>query len=85
MRRHGMTSLSGVLALEELAKGDRTMTSLARACQITTAAMTGSVDRLELRRLVCRINALGDRRLTMVKLTEHGRAVWDDFTKGEAV
>jgi DNA-binding MarR family transcriptional regulator len=55
-----------------------TVTRLARLSQISRAAMTHRIDRLEARGLVARQTHEIDRRAVLVSLTEAGRSAVDD-------
>lgn len=60
---------------ELLHEGPQRPTALARRAGITSASMTGQLDRLELAGLVVRQNDPGDRRSVLVVLTDNGRSV----------
>lgn len=55
------------------ANGPSSLASLSRYLNVTPANMTGLVDRLEKKGLVKRTRKIGDRRVTIVELTEEGR------------
>ncbi|MDP3791749.1 MAG: MarR family transcriptional regulator [Candidatus Omnitrophota bacterium] len=62
------------LAIMELIhkSGELNMSDMARSMNVTTAAMTGIVDRLVREGYVARISVPNDRRVIMVKLTAKG-------------
>lgn len=53
--------------------GATSLAMLGRILNVTSANMTGLVDRLEKKGLVRRARKEGDRRVTMVELTEEGK------------
>jgi DNA-binding MarR family transcriptional regulator len=67
-------SHSELVALEHLTAGPVGPAELARLLEVTTAAATGIVDRLEARGHVERVADPHDRRRTSVHVTESGRA-----------
>jgi DNA-binding MarR family transcriptional regulator len=67
-------SHSELVALEHLMRGPVGPAELARLLEVTTAASTGIVDRLEHRGHVTRVADATDRRRTSVHLTDSGRA-----------
>jgi DNA-binding MarR family transcriptional regulator len=67
-------SHSELVALEHLTSGPVGPAELARLLEVTTAASTGIVDRLEARGHVARVADPHDRRRTSVHLTDSGRA-----------
>lgn len=58
-------------------RGESSMSDLASALSVTTAAMTGVVDRLVRDGYVIRASDPGDRRVVRVKLTARGTKVVD--------
>lgn len=73
VRRSGLTETE-LVALEHLTLGAVGPAELARRLEVTTAASTGIVDRLEARGHVQRKANSVDRRRTEVHLTDTGRA-----------
>lgn len=67
-------SHSELVALEHLTLGPMGPAELARVLEVSTAASTGIVDRLEARGHVARVADPLDRRRTSVQVTESGRA-----------
>jgi DNA-binding MarR family transcriptional regulator len=67
-------SHSELVALEHLTTGPAGPAELARLLEVTTAASTGIVDRLEARGHVARMADPSDRRRTSVEITESGLA-----------
>ena len=59
--------------------GSTTMTAIAHKLGITTAAITGTVDRLEAAGFITRNGSRMDRRVIYVHLTEKGTAALDDI------
>jgi DNA-binding MarR family transcriptional regulator len=72
-RRFGLTnSQSGVLrALHK--KSPLSLAKLSRMLYVTPSNITGIIDRLEKKGLVERMRKKGDRRVTLVELTESGQ------------
>ncbi len=69
----GKITLPQMLILDFLNKnGESKMTDIARFIGVTTAAMTGIIDRLEKYNYVLRAMDLNDRRIIKVKLTLRG-------------
>jgi DNA-binding MarR family transcriptional regulator len=65
---------STLVALCHLAEhGPTSPTELAKLCKISTAGMTGLVDRLEKKGHAMRCRVPGDRRATDVAITHRGR------------
>lgn len=67
-------SHSELVALEHLTTGPMGPAELARVLEVSTAASTGIVDRLEARGHVARVADPADRRRTSVQVTDSGRA-----------
>lgn len=63
--------------LGALAGRPRRMSDLAECSQISQTSLTGIVDRLEERGLVCRTRSDSDRRVVEVDLTVEGRATME--------
>lgn len=57
--------------------GNYTLSSIARDCFVSKAAVTGSVDALEKRKLVSRKRSTQDRRLVFVSPTPAGRKLME--------
>lgn len=77
--RHALVRRSGLgetelAALEHLVEAPSTPTELARLLEVSTAASTGIVDRLESRGHVERRAHPADRRRTTLHVTDAGRA-----------
>jgi DNA-binding MarR family transcriptional regulator len=69
----GIISLQQFLVLDALSrKGPSTMSTLARFMGVTTAAMTGIIDRLVIRHYVARADDESDRRVVRIRLTGPG-------------
>jgi DNA-binding MarR family transcriptional regulator len=65
-----------LVVLEMLTRdGESRMTDLARSINVTTAAMTGIVDRLVRDGYVIRTNDLRDRRVIKIKTTSRGARI----------
>jgi DNA-binding MarR family transcriptional regulator len=66
-------SVTSALALSVLSEFQKpSMSSLATACKVSTAAVTGIIDRMERLGLVERYRPPEDRRAVYVRLTEAG-------------
>lgn len=63
---------------------EMTMTDIARWCGHSTAAATGSIDRLEKLGYVQRAHAIDDRRKVLVRLTPKGSDLVRDLSAGIA-
>jgi DNA-binding MarR family transcriptional regulator len=75
-------SFTQTLLLAHIGKiGELTMTDISRWCGYSTAAATGTVDRLEKLGYVERIHAADDRRKVRVRLTESGTEFVQRFTQ----
>lgn len=71
---HHLTVWSERLALIQLvAEGDLPMSTLAARIGLSRAALTALVDRLETMELVTRFADAGDRRRTLLQVTDAGR------------
>ena len=64
-------------ALVKLRESNLCMSSIALICGVSTAAITGMVDRLSKKGLVKRVHSTSDRRFISVELTEKGREYAD--------
>jgi len=74
-RKFGLTgSQSGVLRNLFL-HGSLSSADLSRKLYVTPSNITGIIDRLEKKSLVERIRKVGDRRITLIRLTEAGAKV----------
>lgn len=72
----GKITLAQLLILDFLIRqGESRMTDIARFMQVTTAAMTGIIDRLVRDGYVIRVYHPEDRRIIKVKLTTKGRVL----------
>ena len=68
-------TLSQIAILDVLSRDkESTMSDMARAMNVTTAAMTGMIDRLVRDGYVARANDTDDRRVIKIKLTAKGNA-----------
>jgi DNA-binding MarR family transcriptional regulator len=72
--RAARLSHTELVALEHLTMGPVGPAELARLLEVSTAASTGIVDRLEARGHVARVADPTDRRRTSVEITDSGRA-----------
>lgn len=68
-------SVTHVLILFFLNEKSSTMNELAKEMKFSTAASTGSVDRMEKLGLVARQHADDDRRVIVASITQKGRAL----------
>ena len=72
----GRITLPQLLVLDFLSKqGDSKMTDIARFMRVTTAAMTGIVDRLVRDAYAVRVYNPEDRRIIKIKLTPQGNTL----------
>lgn len=79
-------NFSQFMTLKELARGNASVTELARVAQLNPGAMTRLLDKLEASGLVQRIADPADRRALKIHLTEQGLAIWRDINQcGERV
>ncbi len=62
-------------------EGESTMTALARYLDVTTAAVTGLIDRMVRERHPERLPDPDDRRITRVRLSAQGRGLLRKFTE----
>ena len=84
-RRHGLTGadFDVLAALRRAGPPYRlTPTAMSRSMMVSSGGMTKRLNRLETRGLVSRVPAPGDRRSTLVELTDSGRELLD-ATVGE--
>lgn len=72
------TTLIQYLILSLVEDGPRSMTALARDMTVSTAAMTGAVDRMEKLNLVKRHPSDSDRRIIEITCTGRGAALLKD-------
>lgn len=81
-RRLGISSspLSALIYLSQLSPATATATAIARHIGVSTASVTGLVDRLAKAGLVRRDHGTADRRLILVTLTAAGRAALTEIT-----
>ena len=74
-KKFGLTApQSGVLRIL-MSKGPLSSAELSRKLYVTPSNITGIIDRLELKGLVERIKKQGDRRVSLVTLTQAGEAL----------
>ena len=76
-REFGLTGpqLTVIKLLEEL--GDLSLSSLSARIKARNSTVTGIVDRMEREDLVVREQSQEDRRVTLIRLTDRGRALAD--------
>lgn len=69
----GITSLRTLLAI----RGGAThkLTDLANSVEVSSAAMTGTADRLEKAGYAVRVTVTGDRRVVRLGITEKGESI----------
>jgi DNA-binding MarR family transcriptional regulator len=80
----GKITLPQFLILENLnSQGPLTMTALASYMHVTTAAMTGIVDRLVRDGYVVRALEPNDRRIIRIKISTKGAVLVDKFNKNQ--
>src|SRR6202012_1519984 len=73
LREHGL-ALSGLKLLKALGEGDRSMREISQVLHVSPRTVTDMIDGLEGRGLVARCAHATDRRVTLLRLTEAGRA-----------
>lgn len=79
-------NFSQFMTIKELARGNASVTELARMAQLNPGAMTRLLDKLEAAGLVQRIADPADRRALKIHLTGQGLAIWRDIDQcGERV
>ena len=74
MREHDL-SAPQMLVLRLLTIGEQSSVQLARALFVSPSNMTGIIDRLEKKGLILRKKKPGDRRITLICLTEKGERI----------
>jgi DNA-binding MarR family transcriptional regulator len=72
-QKHGLTGPQLLLLRELSEKDERSVGSLAKTMSLSSATVSGIVDRLSRRGMVQRVRGGTDRRNVMVKLTDDGR------------
>ncbi len=75
---HGL-SLSQAITILLLKEESMTTSAISRKIGLTSAAMTGILDKLEAKRLLFRQRNKFDRRVVTIELTPSGRAVAFDI------
>ncbi|HDS15783.1 MAG TPA: MarR family transcriptional regulator [Proteobacteria bacterium] len=82
LRRIFNLTIPQIVTLHQLRDGGNcTAGELARKVYLSQATMTGIIDRLENRGLVCRARSFADRRRVSVQLTEEGLEVVEMMPK----
>ena len=79
----GLTTLNHIEIVKLLAAGPETMTFLAAALGVSSAALTQIADKLEGIRIVQRIRGSRDRRAVWLKLTPEGTALATKLDQAE--
>lgn len=74
-RQYGVTQPQGGVLRRLRENGPTSSAQLSRMLHVTPSNMTGLIDRLERKALVQRIKKPGDRRVSMIRLTEAGEAL----------
>ena len=74
-KRYGLTEPQSAVLRNLLSKGPLSSADLSRHLFVTPSNITGIIDRLEKKQLVERIKKEGDRRITLIILTEAGDAL----------
>src|SRR3954471_14526883 len=74
-RKHDLTGpqLTAIKLLAGI--GDLSLTELSESMQTKNNTVTGIIDRMEAAGLVKRVRSESDRRVVMIRLTPHGRAL----------
>lgn len=74
-RRHDLTGPQLTVIKLLAGIGDLSLTGLSESMQTRNSTVTGIIDRMESAKLVKRIRSEIDRRVVMIRLTPHGRAL----------
>jgi DNA-binding MarR family transcriptional regulator len=74
-RLYGVTGQQGLILRSLHNSGSASSVDLSRLLHVSPSNMTGLIDRLEKKNLVVRARKEGDRRITMIELTEAGKAL----------
>lgn len=81
---HGLTFPQWLILKSLKRRGRMTVREIADTCEVTSANVTGILDRLERDGLVTRSRSAEDRRVVYVRLTETGHARFKEVTSGAA-
>src|SRR5689334_10749831 len=74
-RKHDLTGPQLTVIKLLAGIGDLSLTELSDSMQTKNSTVTGIIDRMEAAALVRRIRSETDRRVVMIRLTPHGRAL----------
>ncbi len=74
-RQFGLTGQQSVVLRLLLNKGSMSSADLSRLMYVTPSNMTGIIDRLEKKDLIERMRKEGDRRVTLILLTDAGKGL----------
>jgi DNA-binding MarR family transcriptional regulator len=74
-RQFGLTGQQSVVLRLLLNKGSMSSADLSRLMYVTPSNMTGIIDRLEKKGLIERMRKEGDRRVTLILLTDAGKGL----------
>ncbi len=74
-RRYGLTGPQSGVLRSLVRNGPKSSADLSRKLYVTPSNITGIIDRLEKKGLVDRIKKEGDRRVSLINLTETGAAL----------
>ena len=72
-RQFGLTGPQSIVMRLLLNNGSMSSADLSRMMYVTPSNMTGIIDRLEKKDLVKRVRKQGDRRVTLIVLTDTGK------------
>lgn len=71
-RQYGVTGAQGGVVRSLRDSGPASSAQLSRTLYVKPSSMTGLIDRLEKKRLVVRTPKIGDRRVSIIRLTPEG-------------
>ncbi|WP_204604474.1 MarR family winged helix-turn-helix transcriptional regulator [Cohnella boryungensis] len=81
----GLTSVHQWFILSALEAGDLSLKQLGQNTQVTKQNMTGMIERLKQGQFVATYEACGDKRMTLVRLTDKGREALARLERFEAL
>ena len=74
-KQYGLTAPQSLVLRLLIKKGAMSAADLSRQMYVTPSNMTGIIDRLEIKGLVERIRKQGDRRISLITLTQSGQTL----------
>ena len=72
MKRFDLTSPQYLVLCSLASKGSLSSVDLSKILFVSPANMTGIIDRLEQKKLICRVKKESDRRISLIELTDKG-------------